>query len=220
MIKQELNKTLVDRLEDIIAERILGRELGLGDRIDIAELKNEFGTSPTPIRDALNRLAQRGLVTVSPRVGYYVRTFAADDIEDIYNLRKILEVGALQKAMYGIKKKDFHSHRKKTLELQNRTTRGSKGLKLLREESPHLLVIKNCGNRKLQEAYFRINDYIGILDTINPKGKEFFEEHLRFIDALETGDLERAKTILGEHIENSKRIAKEVIRSIDLIAHK
>ena len=115
MIKEELNKSLVDRLEEIISEKILGAELKLAQKINVVELKTEFGTSVTPIRDALNRLTQRGLVTISPRVGYYVKNLTIKDIEDVYNLRGILEIGALEKAINNIKKEELNSHTKMTL---------------------------------------------------------------------------------------------------------
>jgi len=214
MIKEELNKSLVDRLEEIIGERILGAELKLGQKINVAEFKTEFGTSVTPIRDALNRLAQRGLVIISPRVGYYVKNLTIKDIEDIYNLRRILEIGALERAINNIKKEELNSHTKMTLQLRNKVIRGSKGVKFLREESPHLLVISNCGNKKLQEAYFKIYDYIEILLSMHPKGKETFDEHLQLIDGLKNKDLKNAREALERHIENSKQTALRLVKNI------
>ncbi|MCD6574064.1 GntR family transcriptional regulator [Candidatus Aerophobetes bacterium] len=212
MVKEELNKSLVDRLEEIIYERIVGGELALGQKINVTELKKEFGISATPIRDALNRLAQRGMITVSPRVGYYVRTFTLQDIEDIYELRKILEIGALEKAINNIKNGELEAHRERTLQSSGRIIKGSKGVKFLKEESPHLLIINNCGNKKLQEAYSRIDDYIEMLLSIHPKGKESFDEHLQLLDALKDRDLEKAKRILERHIENVKQTARELIK--------
>jgi len=216
MIKEELNKSLVDRLEEIISEKILGAELKLAQKINVVELKTEFGTSVTPIRDALNRLTQRGLVTISPRVGYYVKNLTIKDIEDVYNLRGILEIGALEKAINNIKKEELNSHTKMTLQLRNKVISGSKGVKFLREESPHLLLINNCENKKLQEAYFKIYDYIEILLSMDPKGKETFDEHLQLIDALKNKDLKSAQKALKKHIENSKQTALRLIKIIEL----
>jgi len=214
IIKEELNKSLTDRFEEIITLRILEGSFKLNQRINVNSLKKEFGTSVTPIREALNRLAQRGLVTISSRVGYYVKNFTVKEIEDIYDLREILEIGALEDAINNIGKEDIEFIKLKNIRLRNKAIKAGKGIKFLRKESPHLLIIDKCGNKKLKEVYFQIYDYVEILLSLHPKGKETFDEHLRFIDALEAKDLENAKRILKEHIESSKEVAKKIIKNM------
>jgi DNA-binding GntR family transcriptional regulator len=50
---------------------IMGR-CNPGERLDLEELSTSFGTSITPVRDALQMLSQEGLVTIKPRSGYFV----------------------------------------------------------------------------------------------------------------------------------------------------
>lgn len=60
-------------------------------RISITELADSFGISRTPVRDALWQLASEGLVTVTPRVGVFVRKIEGPEILDVYEIKAQLE---------------------------------------------------------------------------------------------------------------------------------
>ena len=69
-----------------------------GERLSIDVLKNEFGTSVTPVRDALQMLNQEDLVTIKPRSGYYVTLVSLKELNDMLELRQILELAAVERA--------------------------------------------------------------------------------------------------------------------------
>ena len=55
------------------------------------EIARQLGVSRLPVREALNRLATEGLVELKPRRGFFVTSLDADEIEDIFDMRALLE---------------------------------------------------------------------------------------------------------------------------------
>lgn len=77
-----------------IWEGIVSGRYAMGQRLVETSLANDFGISRGPVREALTRLYEEGLVEQLPRRGTYVRNFAARDLVDIYNVRLALEAAA------------------------------------------------------------------------------------------------------------------------------
>ena len=83
---------------DEIREMILSGELAQGERIVLERMSEQLNLSITPIREALNKLAQDDLIKVTPRSSYEVISLGPDDINDILDLREMLETFALRTA--------------------------------------------------------------------------------------------------------------------------
>ena len=80
----------------ILWDRILDRELHPGEKLSDLRLSEELGVSRTPVREALHRLVQDGVVIAEPNRGFFVASFDRTDIEEIYELRAALESYALR----------------------------------------------------------------------------------------------------------------------------
>lgn len=80
-----------DLATETIRRRIQQTPLLPGSRIDPAALASEFGLSRTPVRDALTRLQNEGLVEVIPRVGIFVRRIETNEVLEIYAIKEALE---------------------------------------------------------------------------------------------------------------------------------
>ena len=79
------------RVRDLLEEAILEGELKPGERLRAEALAQRFGTSRTPIREALLQLEAHGLVEVEPNRGAVVKTFDRDDLRDLYEVRALIE---------------------------------------------------------------------------------------------------------------------------------
>ncbi len=76
---------------ELIREAIVDGRLEPGRRLKEEELARELGISRTPIREALLVLQTEGLVESSPNRGSFVRSYGAEDLRDMYDLRALLE---------------------------------------------------------------------------------------------------------------------------------
>jgi len=209
MLKHELKKSVVDRIEEDIKLKLFTAKINFGEKIDINRLNKEYGVSSTPIRDALNRLEQSGLVVVSPRKGYFLKEYNSKDVEDIFQLRKILEIGALEIGINKIEDEVIKRSIKTTKELIKEFSK--KNLKLLKIEDVHLLIINSCENERLKRAYFRISDEIEVLISKHSQGRESFNLHLKIKEAILERNFNKTKKFLEEHLDTVK---EELIKLI------
>lgn len=91
-------RTLADRAYAAIYSAIISGEFGPGDRLRIEDLSASLRISPTPIREALNRLEAAGLAEHVPHRGSRVSTVSASEFRELYELRFVLEPLAVWKA--------------------------------------------------------------------------------------------------------------------------
>lgn len=87
-------RTLSERVFDIVRERIVAGRLPTASAIRQDALAAELGISKIPLREALARLEQEGLLTSHANRGYFVRPMSTDQAEEIYALRLAIEPGA------------------------------------------------------------------------------------------------------------------------------
>jgi DNA-binding GntR family transcriptional regulator len=87
---------------ELIREAIVDGRLPPGRRLKEEELARELGISRTPVREALLILQAEGLVDAAPNRGAVVRSHDADDLEDLYQLRALLEGYAARRAAANI----------------------------------------------------------------------------------------------------------------------
>lgn len=90
--------TKTDAAFEELRRMIYSGELRPGQRLPVSELLVILGISPTPIREALRLLQAAGLVVHEPHHGMIVRTYSAPDLDEIYELRAILEPHAAERA--------------------------------------------------------------------------------------------------------------------------
>jgi DNA-binding GntR family transcriptional regulator len=91
-------ETSTVRVRDELQHAILEGVLKPGERLRAEALAQRFGTSRTPIREALLQLEAQGLVEVEPNRGAVVRAFDRDDVLDLYELRALIEPHAAARA--------------------------------------------------------------------------------------------------------------------------
>jgi DNA-binding GntR family transcriptional regulator len=91
--------TVHEQLIDALRAAILGGEFLPGRRLRQVQVADRFGVSPVPVREALRALEQEGLVASVPRRGWIVTKLTIAEIQEIYELRELLEQKALRDAV-------------------------------------------------------------------------------------------------------------------------
>lgn len=93
------NVTAQDVVLNAVRDAIFSGVLAPGARLRQEELAEQFGTSRIPVRDALRALEYEGLVRSEPHRGFTVTELDADDVEEVYDLRVVLESHAIRLAL-------------------------------------------------------------------------------------------------------------------------
>jgi len=91
-------ESLTDRLYREIRDSILSWNVSPNQILVETQLAKEHGVSKTPVREALALLSQEGLVEVIPRVGYRVTSMSPQDVDELFDLRVLLECRAAELA--------------------------------------------------------------------------------------------------------------------------
>ena len=160
------------------------------------------------MREVLRQLEREELVENVPGRGSAVAHITFQDIREIFEIREIIECGAVKRVALVRDEKDF---RAKKEELQIFFNKGSKSRVSIwgPEEDVHQYIVKSLGNRKLYATY------LGLLDHIKRIRKHFggrftrqrFEnmltEHIEILDALIDGNGERAETAVQSHLRSA-----------------
>ena len=86
---------LADQVYDALKAQIHDFRLVAGDRFSEAELGLRLGMSRTPVREALFRLRDEGFLGVESKLGWYVMPIDFDRLEQLYDLRVVLELASV-----------------------------------------------------------------------------------------------------------------------------
>lgn len=90
--------SLPDQLYEQLRRRIIALQMPLGSRLNASELQKEFGVSSTPVREALNRLAQEGLIVYKNNIGAHVLSLTEQDVGEITEVNFALQAEAVRLA--------------------------------------------------------------------------------------------------------------------------
>jgi DNA-binding GntR family transcriptional regulator len=199
-----LVKTLLsEQIMQILTERITDFAYPQGTRIDIEAIKKEYGISHIPVRDALHKLAEQGLVTVVPRIGYFVVQFTREEVEDLLRVRALLELSALHRDLKNIDKRTlrFLVNEYRACKLHpNRYKTNAIRLYELGEMLHHDVILRNAASPLTEKIYAGLLTKIRIATRIKNPDREDIDEHMKIIRALLHENGPAARKALNEHI--------------------
>ena len=200
-----LNASLTDQLYDIIKDQILTGKLQAGERIDVQKLSKQFQISQTPVRFALNRLHDAGLVENRTRIGFFVVEFDAKDLADTYELRELLEIHALKSAIQNRDPSFWLDLRGRVEAIGSIESEDEKRAQFdITDTELHTTIIEAADNKKSQEVFMHLHDSIKLSLVMGGKLDKSLGDHLAILDALINEDLPAAETVLRRHIRDSK----------------
>jgi DNA-binding GntR family transcriptional regulator len=96
-----------DVIETELRERILLGRIEPGGRINVRQLEQHFGVSHIPIREAIRRLEAEGLVVNVPRRGAVAAGVSLSELDDVYDLRRIIEPPVAARSVAAMSDADF-----------------------------------------------------------------------------------------------------------------
>ncbi len=197
-----------------LKDMILGFALYPGARVTETELATRFGVSRTPVREALQRLAAEGYVTIRPKQGCFVRDIDIETINQYYEVRIGLEMRALELA--GVSMSDGQIRKLAAVwEPQQVPSQPPPVATMVaRDEGFHLALAGGAGNTVLASYLKDVNDHIHIvrrLDFTDPaRIEQTYAEHHEILQRLLARDVDAAKNLLLRHIRKSADVAKVI----------
>lgn len=89
------SKSLADQVAEVVIERICNRHYRPGEKIGERKLSRELGMSQIPVREAFDKLVQRGWIEKIPQKGAFIRRFEEYEILSLSQIRQVIEAGAV-----------------------------------------------------------------------------------------------------------------------------
>jgi DNA-binding GntR family transcriptional regulator len=207
MIINETTKSLEESVYLTLENSILTGEYQRGDALTEMSICKKLGVSRTPIRSALHRLSEEGLVEIKPNRGAVVVGVSDDDLVDTYKIRMRLE--GLASAM-ATERMDAEAKAKLEEIVDLAEFYLGKGdvdkLKELDTEF-HLVIYRASGNRTLSkiltELHRNIRSYRRIALTVPGRLESSIKEHRDILAAIKSGDAKSAEKLTSLHIERA-----------------
>jgi len=193
-------ETSTVRVRDELQHAILEGVLKPGERLRAEALAQRFGTSRTPIREALLQLEAQGLVEVEPNRGAVVRAFDRDDLLDLYAIRALLEPAAAARAATRIEEHDIA----RLQDLCDRAQHASVDDQIAYNEDFHRIIVEAANSPRLTVAMRAAS---GIPRAFRSRFWDSEEQraesllcHRRLVSAFRVRDAQLAEAVMRMHI--------------------
>jgi DNA-binding GntR family transcriptional regulator len=198
---------------EILREKIISREFAAGQRLDLDTIAEQLGISRTPIREALARLEMEGLVAILPRSGTYVTNPNPCEIAESFDVRRVLEVYAVELAISRMSDKDLENLSAIIQELGDLAAAEDRDAiypwYLTLDHELHRQLVNLAGNERLRQAHERENLHAQMARIRYRRSERELdvaqEEHERILAALRARDVQTARAEMDAHLQRAKR---------------
>lgn len=213
-----------------LREMVLAGELPGGTRIAELSIVEKLGVSRTPIRTALMRLEQEGLLVALPNGGYAVRTFSERDVVDAIELRGTLEGLAVRLAAERGVAPQVLSEAGECLDQVDILLRAASlnddafSRYVVLNRQFHALIAELSGSAVIARELERVSGLpfaspsgFVVVQANSARARDMLvvaqDQHRQVLDAIERGEGGRAESIMREHSRLAQRNLREVLRN-------
>lgn len=189
-----------------LRERIVSMSMLPGERVVERDIADEFGTSRTPVHEAVQRLADEGLIEVVPRSGTFVARIPLDALEEANLVRHALETAIIDKA--AARAGAGGVARLRAVLAEQEVAIAANDLRAFHrtDEGFHALLAELSGYPGvwpiIQQAKTQMDRYRQLTLPLEGRMAGVLEEHRAVVDAIEAQDPERARAALLEHLDH------------------
>jgi DNA-binding GntR family transcriptional regulator len=207
--------SLRERIANHLREAIVSGAIPAKTRLMEPELARQLSVSRTPLREAIRQLEAEGFLTTIPRVGTFVSELTAQDLDDIYTIRAVLEGLAARQAAENpdrVKEAPLHA-------ILNELSSRIGNYHLYHEASGrfHEVIFALSGNRRLQLMYQTLSQQVTRLRTLSlavrQRPEVSLREHRRVTSAILRGRGAEAERLMRAHIEGALVVLRRRLRS-------
>lgn len=199
--------TLTEQIYQVLYRDIIKQRLVCGQKLTLKELKARFGVSQTPIREALTRLTEQGLVNTYTNLGVAVIEFTDSDIRELYQC--ISEFDALAILFC----RNSFTQAPLIYDLEQIVNAGNACLEIgdiegwtRYSDESHTVFYRHAQNRYLDNSARRLRAKIDLLSNMyyfsDPiHSQNINRGHNEILDCIKAGDFDEAANIMRVHLQ-------------------
>ncbi|WP_373893683.1 FadR/GntR family transcriptional regulator [Virgibacillus sp. CBA3643] len=215
-------KKIYEEVADSLIAMIKAGSLSPGDKLEsVEQLAKNFNVGRSAIREALSGLRTMGLVEMRQGEGTYVKEFDAskftlpitsaflmklEDVKELYQVRKILEVGTAGLAAAHYQKEDLLEIEKSLMEMKD--TKGNEELAEKADLDFHMAIAKATHNQMLIYLMGSVSEIMAetiretrrVLLYSEGRSDQLFTEHQLIYEAIKAGQSDQAEEYMYDHL--------------------
>lgn len=198
--------SLADKAYENTKEKIIYGNLSPGDIVTVGDLAFEYQMSKTPVRDALNKLKNEGLLKLLPYKGYIVSQIDLKDMEELFILRILLEGAAAELAALNANQ-EFIERLFALAAYDFSNVENSEVVFMKVNFDFHVTVAEASGNKRLKNLISNMMSQmlrLLYLDLKSENPQSMNIDHMEIANAIKNRDASLAKKLAVSHIEKSK----------------
>jgi DNA-binding GntR family transcriptional regulator len=203
---------------EVIREAIIDGRLAPGERLKEEELAHELGLSRTPIREALAVLQAEGLVDTAPNRGATVREHDAEDLDDLYRLRALLEGYAAGRAATNMPL-EWVQELFASCERFEGIADGDVSALVKENLLFHNKIIEAAASRRVAELVLKVIELPLVYKSYiwySPEQRRISAHfHRQIAVAIEARDADRAESLMKEHVFEARDLLVTHVRDLE-----
>lgn len=204
---------------DALREAIIQGRLKPGERLMEIQLAEELGVSRTPVREAIRKLELEGFLVMIPRKGAYVADISVKDIVDIFEVRAALESLAAGLAAERITEEELEQLERALVHISEASANNLNAV-VQTDTSFHEIIYKASRNQRLVQIVTHLQEQIQRFRTVSlaqpGRTKIVIEEHRKIVETISERNVELARSLAREHIENAEQSLLSTLREVTL----
>ena len=202
--------SLRERVAESLRAALVSGRMVPGTTYSIPALAEQFGVSATPVREAMLDLVNEGIMSAVPNKGFRVVELSDAELDQITELRRLLEVPTVGELAGAIDRAAIRRLRSLADAVGDAARRGDVVGYVEADRELHLALLAEAGNPRLVEMVGRLRDQSRLygLEQLAADGVlvDSAAEHMRLIDALESGDRRAAERVMAHHLDHVRGI--------------
>ena len=207
MIETKSKVSLSQSAYNQIKDAIFQGQIAPGDILSESQLASQLSMSRTPVREALRTLASEGFVDIRNGIGAYVKPLSSKDMEDLYEVRCLLEMQAIKTSIYRIPDAEINALEQRFQAICDACERGEhpgQGEVSNLDWELHSLLVKHCTNKYIKEIVASNNSNLRRYQSLSVDAlgdvHESARQHLEILRVLRTRDLRQLSETLRTHL--------------------
>ena len=206
ILKIEGYELLSQKVYRALKTEIIKGSLKPGTKLSEGKIAKQMGVSRTPIREALRELAAEGFVKISPNQGVVVSNASVEDVQEVLQIRGVLEGLAARLATKTINEEEIKELEKYQKRMEHYTNKDDVLAFSEMDAEFHELILNICGNNRLIQIRKNLSDQAHRyrIRSLSVPGrlKYSLKEHQEIVEALKRKNSEQADRLSQKHIEN------------------
>lgn len=213
------NKPLNEIVFEGLRIAIIKGIIPVGERINESIYAEKMNISRTPVREALRRIQEEGLVEYVPHYGVVVKKITNEDAVEIYQIRKALDILATQNAMKIMTEEQFDEMKALLEKTDEADARGDykEVIELSRQFND--MIYEFCRMPRLDVIVKKLRQYLmrfrDISLTENDRRRKALDEHWLLYQNMRKKNYEQVAMITSEHLDYSEKFILKEMRRIE-----